>query len=831
MKKKTDPILLLLYIIIGIALIYFGAALGFAMDNAADKTGKIDFMSIDFTAALSDAEILAKSAADINTNCFQVASLTAFIYFIFIAIKYVNRLRLHRKGVEHGSSRWATDSEKKMLADKKKKIKKIALKNENGIETGAIIKVDNNIILTNEVIMSLDTRQHRENLNVLVVGGSGSGKTRFYGKPNICQVNTSLVITDPKGEILQSTGKLLSEAGYKVIVFNLINMANSHNYNPFNYVYDFDGKLNNSYVIKMISVLMKNTKKEGAGSGDQFWDDSATALLTAIAFLLLEEGRKSEQNFAGVMKKLKLIEVNEDKNEKSPLDLEFDALKAKKPGSLAVSYYTDFKKAPPETAMSIVMSCNVRLQAFNIPEVADLTHTDMLSLNMLGDKKTALFVIISASDTTFNFLAAMMYTQLFDSLYDRANFKFGGRLPVHVRCILDEFANIGTIPDFDKLLATMRSMEISANIIIQNISQLKKMYEKSWEIIKGNCDSFLFLGGQETSTLEEVSKSLGKETIDVKSSNKTKSHKNSSTAENNSILGRELMLPDELMRMNISKCVLTVRGYPPFFCNKFDITKHKNYKYLEDFDKKNAYIYTDIHTLKSPLEKLTEKEREKYEQSLKFDYDDEDDSTENISENIDNGDSNESNIIEQKRETIPELQKDINGSQVRREYGETVMTSETDYMEQDFEEGEFIEDSEYPEYSDYNELDHFEEDENDGENVRLYNSDEPDFDDESCIITPDSIAAGILHTANNGGKLNGGEDIKQNHKSESFEMNENENLPEAENEKETLFKNGGLNFENDTVLPEISEFGGYSYTEQTSFEDFDYSEDYNEFAS
>ena len=267
---------------------------------------------------------------------------------------------------------------------------------------------------------------------------------------------------------------------------------------------------------------------------------------------------------------------------------------------MAVSYYADFKKAPAETAKSILISAAVRFAAFNLPEVADLTHTDNIHLDTLGDKKTALFVIIPSSDATFNFLAAMMYTQLFDTLYDTANFKYGGRLPVHVRCLLDEFANIGTIPDFDKLLATMRSMEISANIIIQNLAQLKKMYDKSWEIVTGNCDSLLFLGGQEASTLEAISKSLGKETIDVVSQNRTRSHKSPSTSENNSIMGRELMTTDELKVMKANECVLIVRALYPFFCHKFDIEKHQNYKYLEDSNKKYAYLIDDLHTEKAP---------------------------------------------------------------------------------------------------------------------------------------------------------------------------------------------------------------------------------------
>lgn len=694
MPKKTDPILLTIYIIIGLAITYFGAAFGAAMDLAADENGKIDFSLINIDETINNTELLIENVSDVNTNCFQVAAIAAFIYFVFIATKYIKRLRLHRKGVEHGSARWANDKEKKVLADKKNKTQYIVLIDENGKaridEYGKEMKAkyDNNLILTSDILMSLNTRQHRENLNILVVGGSGSGKSRFFVKPNILQLNTSYILTDPKGEILQSTGKLLTEAGYEVRVFNLINMENSHNYNPFAYVYNYDGTLNQSYVLKMINVLMKNTKKDGTGGGDQFWEDSATALLTAIAFLLLEEGEKSELNFAGVLKMLKLVQIDmNDNTAKSPLDLRFDKIAEASPNSMAVSYYTDFKKAPPETAMSIVMSCNVRLQAFNIKTVSDLTHTDTINLSEIGDRKTALFIIIPASDTTFNFLAAMMYTQLFDCLYDRANFQHGGRLPVHVRCILDEFANVGTIPEFDKLLATMRSMEISANIILQSISQLKAMYEKTWEGLKGNCDSFLFLGGSEETTVDSISKALGKETIDLKSSNKTKSHKNNSTAENNSILARELLQPDELARMKIEKCVCMVRSFFPFFSDKYDITKHPNYKYIEDADEANKYDYRKIKTLTNPPKPVTDEEKENRYNELAFEPSDGDILFGEIQDT--------ENEQPEKVNINPQLKKCLDGK-IERTNGKTVMTSKSVV-----ENGELSRSSEPDENSDY----------------------------------------------------------------------------------------------------------------------------------
>lgn len=615
---------ILLYAIIIFAVLYVSAGLGAAMDLSVDDEGVLDFnvLMTQFETVLTSTDTVGAHFTDFSSYSFKITLMVGFALGIYALMKYTSRKRLHRKGVEHGSARWANEKEEKFLADRmsagskpkrgkdaaqqslrtatkpeKKKVKKSP---KSPFET------DNNILLTQEVRMSLNTRQHRENLNVLVIGGSGSGKSRFYVKPNIMQLNTSYVVTDPKGELLRSCGRLLKKAGYEIRVFNLIDMSHSNNYNPFNYIYDKDGNINKTYVMKMVNCLMKNTKQEGASGGDQFWDDSTKALTLAIAFYLLEKktdenGNSLDRNFSTVMKMMRLAEISEqDENHRSPLDDMMDELRTENPHSMAVSFYADFKKAPAETAKSILISAAVRFAAFNLPEVADLTHTDNIHLDTLGDRKTALFIIIPSSDATFNFLAAMMYTQLFDTLYDTANFKYGGKLPVHVRCLLDEFANVGTIPDFDKLLATMRSMEISANIIIQNLAQLKKMYDKSWEILTGNCDSLLFLGGQEATTLEAISKSLGKETIDVVSQNRTRSHKSPSTSENNSILGRELMTTDELKVMKPNECVLIVRALYPFFCHKFDIEKHQNYKYLEDSNKNYAYLIDDLHTEKAP---------------------------------------------------------------------------------------------------------------------------------------------------------------------------------------------------------------------------------------
>lgn len=625
-KKKPDMLTILLYAIIVFAVLYVSAGLGAAMDLSVDDEGVLDFnvLITQFETVLTSTDTVGAHFTDFSSYSFKITLMVAFALGIYALMKYTSRKRLHRKGVEHGSARWANEKEEKFLADrmsagsKPKRGKDAAQqsfrtatkpeKKKGKKSPKSPFETDNNILLTQEVRMSLNTRQHRENLNVLVIGGSGSGKSRFYVKPNIMQLNTSYVVTDPKGELLRSCGRLLKKAGYEIRVFNLIDMSHSNNYNPFNYIYDKDGNISKTYVMKMVNCLMKNTKQEGASGGDQFWDDSTKALTLAIAFYLLEKedakdvnGNSLDRNFSTVMKMMRLAEISEqDENHRSPLDDMMDERRVENPHSMAVSFYADFKKAPAETAKSILISAAVRFAAFNLPEVADLTHTDNIHLDTLGDRKTALFIIIPSSDATFNFLAAMMYTQLFDTLYDTANFKYGGRLPVHVRCLLDEFANVGTIPDFDKLLATMRSMEISANIIIQNLAQLKKMYDKSWEILTGNCDSLLFLGGQEASTLEAISKSLGKETIDVVSQNRTRSHKSPSTSENNSILGRELMTTDELKVMKPNECVLIVRALYPFFCHKFDIEKHQNYKYLEDSNKNYAYLIDDLHTEKAP---------------------------------------------------------------------------------------------------------------------------------------------------------------------------------------------------------------------------------------
>lgn len=533
--KKPDATSIAIYAIIGIALLYVCAGLGACMDLNTDENGKIDLAAAmnGFESVLTNYSAVFEQLK-LKGMALKLPIFGLFAEGIYVLMKVTDKKKLHRRGEEHGSARWANDKERKSLADKpqkKKKKKKLTaaekkLKKEQRIYDKAEQKIsgkqsisskklpddiqvtayryipDNNIILTNDVKMSLNTRQTRKNLNVCVIGGSGSGKSRFYVKPNLMQANTSYVCTDPKGELLRATGKFLSEQGYEIRVFNLIDMAHSNNYNPFSYIYDADGKYSETAVIKMINVLMQNTKKEGSSGGDQFWDDSTQTLLSALCFYLIEVEDESKRNFSEVMKLLKMAEVKEGSDDfQSDLDLIFDALdnpdnyltdeaennednkrlklsdiaKKERPesGYMCTKYYKDFKKAAGDTAKSILISTAVRLQAFNLPKVMDLTCYDNLELNLIGDRKTAVFIVIPSSDNTFNFLAAMMYTQMFDVLYDSANFKHGGRLPFHVRCLLDEFANIGQIPRFEELLATMRSMEISANIILQNLSHYK----------------------------------------------------------------------------------------------------------------------------------------------------------------------------------------------------------------------------------------------------------------------------------------------------------------------------------------------------------------------
>lgn len=432
------------------------------------------------------------------------------------------------------------------------------------------------------------------NLNMLILGGSGTGKSRFFVKPNVMQCNTSYVITDPSGELIQSCGKMLERMGYDIKVFNIDDMEHSDNYNPFHYINDVNGNYDENAVIKMINTFLVNTKGEGQG-GDPFWEDCTKLLLSAICFLIVESGSEEDKNFSTVLEyihKAKVIEGKEE--EKSDLDLIFDEQREQNPKALSVQYYDEFKQAAGKTMQSILISTTVRLQCFKLAKIRDLTCTDNIALDTIGDKKTALFIIIPSSDSTYNFLAAMMYTQLFDSLYSKAIKYYHGRLPVHVRFILDEFANTGKIPDFEKILATCRKFEISVQVILQNLSQLKRLYEKSWEEIPGNCDTTIFLGGKDQTNNEYIMKELGKETIDTMNVNKTKS-KQGSTSYNDGIMGRELMQLDELATMPNNECLVLIRGMRPFRTDKFDIKNHRRYNMLDEAadDDRNTYYLSN----------------------------------------------------------------------------------------------------------------------------------------------------------------------------------------------------------------------------------------------
>ena len=440
-----------------------------------------------------------------------------------------------------------------------------------------------NLLLTQHFHIGIDGYKHRHNTNILIVGGSGAGKTRTYGVPNVLECACSMVITDPKSEILRKTGNLLKQKGYEVIVFDLINPAASFCYNPFVYVHD------DREVLTLIENLIQNTTPSHSKSSDPFWEKSETALLQALMLYLLHEAPPEEQNFSMVMEMIAAAEVHEDDdNYQSPLDILFERLEMREPDSIACKQYRIFKQAAGKTAKSILISCGARLAPFDIAELRELMSYDEMELDCIGDRKTALFVIISDTDDTFNFVVAIMYSQLFNLLCDKADDVYNGRLPVHVRCLLDEFANIGQIPKFDKLIATIRSREISASIILQSQSQLKTIYKDAADTIVGNCDCTLFLGGKEKSTLKELSEILGKETIDLYNTSETRST-NNSYGLNYQKTGKQLMSEDEIAVMDGGKCILQLRGVRPFLSDKYDITKHPKYKMLSDYDKRNAF--------------------------------------------------------------------------------------------------------------------------------------------------------------------------------------------------------------------------------------------------
>ena len=471
-----------------------------------------------------------------------------------------------RQGREYGSARWG---------------------NKKDIEPYMDEKFQNNILLTQTERLTMNGRpanpKYARNKNVLVIGGSGSGKTRFFVKPNLMQMHSSYCVTDPKGTIVLECGKMLEDNGYEIKILNTINFKKSMKYNPFAYL------RSEKDILKLVQTIIANTKGEGEKAGEDFWVKAEKLYYTALIGYIFYEAPREEKNFATLLDMIDASEVREDdETYMNPIDRLFEALEKKEPTHFAVKQYKKYKLAAGKTAKSILISCGARLAPFDIQELRDLMQEDELELDTLGDRKTALFVIISDTDDTFNFVVSIMYSQLFNLLCDKADDVYGGRLPVHVRCLLDEFANIGLIPKFEKLIATIRSREISASIILQAQSQLKAIYKDNADTIVGNCDSTLFLGGKEKTTLKELSETLGKETIDLYNTSETRSNQKSFGL-NYQKTGKELMSQDEITVMDGSKCIFQLRGVRPFLSDKFDITKHKNYKLLEDYDKKNLF--------------------------------------------------------------------------------------------------------------------------------------------------------------------------------------------------------------------------------------------------
>ena len=506
------------------------------------------------------------------------------LILIFLYHKY-DRKNFKEKA-EHGSAEWG----------EKKDIEKVEDKQE-----------EKNKIFTQTEKMSINTRKTFKNNNTLVIGGSGSGKTRFFVKPNIMQMNSSFVITDPKGELLSSCGKMLQDNGYEIKIFDLINFENSDKYNFFKYIRD------ERDILKITNNIIMNTNSPNSKTAGDFWEKAENALLQALFSYVFYEGMEDEKNINTVMELLRLSEVKEDDEDfKSPLDIMFDELKQENPNHFAVKQYDIFKFAAGKTAKSILVSVGVRLAPFNIKQIRDLLSEDTLELELLGDRKTALFIIIPDSDITLNFISAIMYQQLFDLLFYRADHKYKGSLPYNVTFLLDEFANIGQIPNLEIYVSTMRSRKISVNIILQNLTQLKTIYKNSWETITGNCDSLLFLGGKEQSTLKYISEMIGKTTIDYRAISENKGT-NGSYSISNQLIARDLITAEEISLLDINQCILSIRGIKPFLSKKYDIEKHKNYNLLLDSNKNNVFE----RKIKSTEEKILE-EIEKIENIIEL---------------------------------------------------------------------------------------------------------------------------------------------------------------------------------------------------------------------
>lgn len=536
----------------------------------------------------------------------SIKSILIFLLiYIMIIIVYESTKKNYRRGEEHGSAKWGIASQ---------------------LNKKYMQKPDNmNKILTKNVRLGLNGKKHKRNLNVLVIGGSGAGKTFSYCKPNVMQCNTSMLILDPKGEIIRDTGYLLEEKGYEVRVLDLINMDRSHCYNPFVYL------KNDNDVQKLVTNLFKATTPKGASSNDPFWDVAAQMLLLSLIFYLMYEAPEEEQNFVMVMELLRAGDVHEDDDGYvSPLDMLMNRLETKNPEHIAVKYYHDYHSGSAKTLKSIQITLAARLEKFNLESLAKMTMTDELDLPSLGDKKVALFALIPDNDTSFNFLVSILYTQIFQQLFYLADHKYGGSLPVHVHFIMDEFANVSLPDDFDKILSVMRSREISVSIILQNLAQLKTLFEKQWESIVGNCDEFLYLGGNEQSTHKYVSELLGKETIDINTYGKS-SGRSGSYSTNYQNSGRELLTPDEVRMLNNKYALLFIRGERPVQDLKFNLFEHKNIE-LSGLGKAKPYLHggkenaiasfqidyedydiaKNVEDLDSNYELLSEEELEKY---------------------------------------------------------------------------------------------------------------------------------------------------------------------------------------------------------------------------
>ena len=568
-KKLTKLLALYLpYILLGLVATNFGEA--WRLAEGKELGDKI--MSMVGTLPLAFANPLPSlHPLDLLIGFFCGAGLRLAVYL------RSKNAKKYRHGMEYGSARWGTPKD---------------------IEPFQAPKFADNIILTKTERLMMSNRppdpKNARNKNVLVVGGSGSGKTRFWLKPNLLQCHSSYVVTDPKGTIVLECGQAMLKNGYKVKILNTINFKKSMHYNPFSYVHS------EKDILKLVTTLMTNTKGEGSG-GDPFWEKSERLLLTALIAYLHYEAPVEEQNFATLLEMLNTMQVLEDDEEyQNPVDLLFEDLAKKKPNSFAGRQYKLYKLAAGKTAKSILISCGARLAPFDIQELRDLTMYDELQLDTLGDKKTALFLIMSDTDSTFNFLISMVYTQLFNLLCDKADDVYGGKLPIHVRCLIDECANIGQIPNLEKLVATIRSREISACLVLQAKSQLKAIYKDNADTIIGNMDSQIFLGGSEPGTLKDLSEMLGKETIDAYNTSDTRGN-SPSYGTNYSKLGHELLSRDELAVLDGGKCILQLRGVRPFLSDKYDLTQHPNYKLTSDFDEKNRF---DIEKYLNRKEKI-----------------------------------------------------------------------------------------------------------------------------------------------------------------------------------------------------------------------------------